>query len=85
MPTVSNFLSTLFKGNKYYSEMSNIIRYQIKPFGTLRDFGAGYPGHYETFLYGHRLRPFETLRDFWVRHYKSWWKISLRVLCTLPT
>ena len=61
-----------------YSKMSNNVPDKIKPFGTLRDFGAGHLGHYETFLYGHRLGPFGTLRDFFVGHYKTLWKIFLR-------
>ena len=38
-----------------YSKMSNNVPDKIKPFGTLRDFGAGHLRHYETFLYGLRL------------------------------
>ena len=63
-----------------YSKMSNNVPQQIKPFGTLGDFGAGHLGHYETFLYGHRLGPFGTLRDFFLGHYKTLWKIFLRAL-----
>ena len=47
-----------------YTKMSNNVPDKIKPFGTLRDFGAGHLGHYETFLYGHRLGSFGTLQDF---------------------
>ena len=63
-----------------YSTMSNNVPDKMKPFGTLRDFGAGHLGHYETFLYGHRLGPFGTLRDFFRGHYKTLWKIFLRAL-----
>ena len=52
-----------------YSKMSNNVPDKIKPFGTLRDFGAGHLGHYETFLYGHRLGPFGTLQDFFLGQY----------------
>ena len=54
-----------------YSKMSNNVPDKIKPFGTLRDFGAGHLGHYETLLYGHCLGPFGTLRDFSLGHYKT--------------
>ena len=58
-------------GRTQYSKMSNNVPDKIKPFGTLRDFRAGHLGHYETFLYGHRLGPFGTLRDFFLGHYKT--------------
>ena len=64
--------------------MSNNVPDKIKPFGTLRDFGAGHLGHYETFLHGHRLGPFGTLRDFFFGHYKTLWKIFLRALAPPP-
>ena len=64
--------------------MSNNVNDKIKPFGTLRDFGAGHLGHYETLLYGHCLGPFGTLRDFFLGHYKPLWKNFLRVLRTPP-
>ena len=67
-----------------YSKMSNDVPNKIKPFGTLRYFGAGHLGHYETFLYGHRLGPFGTLRDFFLGHYKSLLKIFLRALRPPP-
>ena len=57
--------------------MSNNVPDKMKPFGTLRDFGAGHLEHYETFLYGHCLGPFGTLRDFFLGHYKTLWKIFL--------
>ena len=64
--------------------MSNNVPDKIKPFGTLRDFGAGHLGHYETFLYGHRLGPFGTLRDFFLGHYNTLWKIFLQALRAPP-
>ena len=67
-----------------YSKMSNNVPDKIKPFGTLRDFGAVHLGHYETFLFGHSLEPFGTLRDFFLGHYKTLWKIFLRTLRTPP-
>ena len=63
--------------NPIYSKTSNNVLDKIKPFGTLRDFGAGHLGHYETFLYGNHLGPFGTLRDFFLGHYKTLWKIFL--------
>ena len=59
------------------NEMFNNVPDKIKPFGTLRDFGADHFGHYETSLYGHLLEPFGTLRDLFLRHYKTTWKIFL--------
>ena len=64
--------------------MSNNVPDKIKPFGTLRDFGAGHLGHYETSLCGHRLGPFGTLQDFFLGHYKTLWKNFLRALRTPP-
>ena len=50
-----------------YSKMSNNVPDKIKPFGTLRDFGAGHVGHYETSVPAIRdiMRLFPgTLTDF---------------------
>ena len=69
---------------KRYSKMSNNVPDKIKPFRTLRDFGAGHLGHYETFLYGHRLGPFGTLRDFFLGHYETLWKIFPQALRPPP-
>ena len=71
-------------GLQHYSKMSNNVPDKIKPFGTLRDFGAVHLRHYETFLYGHCLGPFRTLRDFFLGHYKTLWKIFLQGLRTPP-
>ena len=49
---------------RVHSKMSNNVPDKIKPFWTLRDFGAGHLGHHETFLYRHLLGPFGTLQDF---------------------
>ena len=70
--------------NSAYIKMSNNVLDKIKPFGTLRDLGAGHFGHYDTFLYGHGLGPFRTLRDFFLGHYKTLSKIFLQALCALP-
>ena len=43
--------STVTEGkvaNTSYSKMSNNVPDKIKPFGTLRHFGATLLGHYET-------------------------------------